>query len=142
MSMSSKPKPPYMNDTTTKSPRYKHLRFFRLAVGERLDINSVTYKKVSAFSARHSLTGARRCVMPWDKVRSTRLVKPEPAPIVKAYDKLLRCEPWPPNMGCQGDPDPRIAEHYNAVPPYTKEEASGGDRTPESIGGGEKTPSS
>lgn len=141
----------------TKSPRCHHLRFFRLTVGEKLDINMVPFKKVGAFSARNSFTGALRRVMPWDKVRSRRPVK-------------ISLTPFPPNMGqtihrigCQGDDahdaaimavqslkaiglDPALpvverGPAYRGIVFSQERTAGGGDRTPESIGGNEKTPS-
>lgn len=96
-----------MSDTTktSRSPRYKHLRFFRLDIGERLDINLVSYRKAGVFSAQNSFTGALRRVMPWTKVRSRRLVTPkfETEKVVNEFcstDQMPGWQkPWPENMG-------------------------------------------
>lgn len=126
-------------NTTIKSPRCHHLRFFRLAVGERFEINLVPYKKAGAFSARHSITGALRRVMPWDKVRSRRPVK-EPECCGQAIERSPAYRGiLAGNMGCQGDD-----AHDSAIMAAHAAKLTcgiGGDRTPESIGGNEKTPS-
>lgn len=154
-----KPKPPYMNDTTTKTKRkspvarYHHVRFFQLRIGEDFYIGDSRYTKT------HFLTKVGgKFIGPWKKVRSTRPVKPVQLAIAKAYDKLLRFEPWPENMGqtiergpayrgimgCQGDRDAHDAvigaAHAAKLTCGLRSDVSG-DRTSESTGGNELTPS-
>lgn len=124
-------------------PRYRHVRFFRLKVGEAFLVGNAFRVKCGHFSAEKGPGGALVRVMPWDKVRSYQPVK-ELGQTIQRGERIQATysgkPPFASSMGCQGDSD----SHYSLIMATHAAKLTcghGGDRTPESIGGTEKTPS-
>lgn len=99
-----------------RTPRYQHVRFCKINVGEDFFYRRQRYTKTSYLLGRAVLDGRVIAVAPWKKVRSTR--------------------PYGPIA-------PRIVGHVARVlavnAPYLT--AVNGTRPPEAPGGSEKCPS-
>lgn len=97
------------------TPRYQHIRFYKLDISEDFFHGKMRYYKAGFFNGRTILDGELVVIMPWTKVRSAR-------PFGKPAGVSVHL--------CKSS----VARPPQAVTP-------GGDRTPEAIGGNELTPS-